>query len=164
MAAGTCTGVAAALLFSVLGTGTIALLPHAARFLYWAYPVRHLGHGALYRYEVNASQNAAFYIFALLFFPLLGTGLAAWSGLVVAGRTGQRPDDGGGGHAPPRPDPPPPGSGRRHDHQPSGAACRSPHQAPSNGAPTGDRKKSTRCRAAPNGFPSPSAISAAAGC
>ena len=82
MAAGTCTGVAAALLFSVLGTGTIALLPHAARFLYWAYPVRHLGHGALYRYEVNASQNAAFYIFALLFFPLLGTGLAAWGGLL----------------------------------------------------------------------------------
>ena len=115
VAAGWCAGMAAALVVSVLGTSMAALLPHQARFLSWAYPVGHLAHGPLYRYEVSVSQNAALYIFVLLFFPLLGAGLGAWAGLAVAGRPGPRPGGGGGGgpSAPPRVPPPPPGGRAR---------------------------------------------------
>jgi hypothetical protein len=121
VAAGWCAGITAALVVSVLETGTAALLPHQARLLSWAYPIRHLAHGPLYRYEVGMSQNAAIYIFVLVFFPLLGAGLGAWGGLTVAGRPGSRPGGSGGGgpSAPPQLPPPPPGGrARGHGHQP----------------------------------------------
>jgi hypothetical protein len=108
--AGLSAGAAAALVFAVLGTAAAALLPYRAGLLSWAYPIHHLSHGALYRYEVGVSQNAAVYLFVLLFFPLLGAGLGAWGGLAVAGRPGQRPGGGGGGGRVP-PLVPPPGSG-----------------------------------------------------
>jgi hypothetical protein len=106
--AGLCAGVAAALAVSALGTGTAVLLPHEPALLSWAYPVRDLAHGALYRYVAGLSQATAAYIFALLLFPLIGAGLGAWAGMSIAGPPGQRP---GGGGDPPAPvhDPPPPG-------------------------------------------------------
>lgn len=113
VAAGWCAGTAAALVVSVLATGMAAVLPHQARFFSWAYPVGHLAHGPLYRYEVGVSQNAAIYIFVLLFFPLLGAGLGAWGGLAVAARPGSRPGGGGGGPSAPRVPPPPPGGRAR---------------------------------------------------
>lgn len=108
--AGLGAGLTGALALSVAGTGAAALLPHAPRLLAWAYPMSHLtGPGAI-RYEVNVSQAAAFYLIALMFFPLLGAGLAAWGGLAVAGRPGSKPGGGGGGGpAPPAPVPPPGG-------------------------------------------------------
>jgi hypothetical protein len=129
--AGACAGVAAALLVTVLETAMIAFLPHQPALLSWAYPVRHLAHGALYRYEVNLSQGAAVYLFALFFFPLLGAGLGAWGGLSTLARPGRYP---GGGPPPPPPPPPPapatpPPGGRdlRHSHQP--AVLPNGHQA-----------------------------------
>ncbi len=132
-ATGACAGAAAALVVSVLGTGAAALLPHEARLLYWAYPVRHLAHGALYRYEVNVSQGAAAYIFVLLFFPLLGAGLANLGALIAVGQPSQRPGGGNGGGPPP----PPPSSaasqrrpGLGHPHPATHPARRSLHHAP----------------------------------
>src|SRR5205085_10109681 len=97
VAAGLSVGVTAALVFSVLGTATAALLPYEARLLSWAYPVHHLARGAMYQYEVNVSQNAAFYLFALMFFPLLGAGVGAWGGLVDAALPVMWRCGGGGG-------------------------------------------------------------------
>jgi hypothetical protein len=89
----------------------VALLPHETGLLYWAYPVRHLSPGALYRFEINVSQNAAAYLIVLMLFPLLGAGLGAWAGMATAELPGHRPRGGG----PRRPAAPiqPPGSGGR---------------------------------------------------
>ncbi len=105
--AGLCAGVTGALILSVTGTGMVALLPHAARLLAWAYPMRHLTQAGTIRYELNVSEAAAWYLLALMFFPLFGVGLAAWGGLAAAGRPGSRPGGRGGGSAPPAPAAPP---------------------------------------------------------
>jgi hypothetical protein len=117
--AGLCGGVAAALVASVLSTGTIALLPHEATLLQWAMAHSRLfvgpaGHGTPHEYAVTSSAAAAGYVALLIFAPLLGCGLSAWGGLAAAGRPdrpGGRP--GGGGPPVPEPAPPPPGGGRR---------------------------------------------------
>jgi hypothetical protein len=117
--AGLCGGVAAALVASVLSTGTIALLPHEATLLQWAMAHSRLfvgpaGHGTPHEYAVTSSAAAAGYVALLIFAPLLGCGLSAWGGLAAVGRPdrpGGRP--GGGGPSAPEPAPPPPGGGRR---------------------------------------------------
>jgi hypothetical protein len=129
VAAGLCAGAVAALLFCVLSTGTIALLPHNAKPILWVFakprpPVWTLGGGhlprpsmynpALYQFEMSVADTAAGYLLALICFPLFGSGLGAWGGLVAAGRPGRRPGGGGGGGAP-EPEPPPPDGGRRVD-------------------------------------------------
>jgi hypothetical protein len=117
LAAGLSAGMAAALLVSVLGTGMVALLPHETGLLYWAYPVRHLAPGALYRFEVNVSQNASAYLIVLMLFPLLGAGLGAWAGMATASLPGHRPG-GGGPRRPAAPIPPPGSGGRGFDRPP----------------------------------------------
>jgi hypothetical protein len=134
MAAGLCVGAVAALLFCVLSTGTIALLPHAAKPLLWVFakprpPVwtltgGHLPHPtmynpALYQFEMSVAGTAAGYLLALICFPLFGAGLGAWGGLFAAGYSGRRPGGGGGGGES-EPGPPPPDGGRRtaDDHPP----------------------------------------------
>ncbi len=115
LAAGLCAGIVAALLVSVLGTGMVALLPHETGLLYWAYPVRQLAPGALYRFEVSVSQNASAYLIVLMLFPLLGAGLGAWAGMATAELPGHRPRGGGGPRRPAAPIPPPGSGGRAPD-------------------------------------------------
>jgi hypothetical protein len=121
-AAGVCVGVAAALLVSVLGITTIALIPHAAGSIQWTLPGRIFdpSHGhpltpdSVTDFEVSVSHAAAGYLLVLILFPVLGAGLGAWGGLFAAGNPGQTPGGGGGGGGPedPEPDPGSPDGGR----------------------------------------------------
>ena len=113
VAAGLCAGAAAALVASVLGVSTIALLPHEAARLQWALPARQAQPGSLYKFEVSVSDSAAGHLLVLALFPLLGAGLGAWGGLYGAGRPGRRSGGGGGGGHGPAPAPAPPGGARR---------------------------------------------------
>src|SRR5262249_57446428 len=126
MAAGLCAGAVAALLFCVLSTGTVALLPHMVKPLLWVFtkprsPVwAHAGghlprpsmyNPALYQFEMGVANTAAGYLLALICFPLFGAGLGAWGGLFAAGYSGRRPGGGGGGGGgTPGPGSPPPAS------------------------------------------------------
>jgi hypothetical protein len=112
-AAGLCTGAAAALIVTVLGISTIALMPNVASSLRWTLPSAHLPPGSASLFEVSFTEAAAGYLLVLIIFPLLGAGLGAWGGLFVADNPGRRPGEdggGGGGRGPDSPvDPPPPG-------------------------------------------------------
>jgi hypothetical protein len=113
MAAGLCAGAVVALVFCLLSTGTVALLPHMAKPLLWVFskprpPVwalrgAHLHfprlgnyNAALYQFEMSIADTVAGYLPALICFPLFGAGLGAWGGLLAAGRP-SRPSGGGGG-------------------------------------------------------------------
>ena len=118
VAAGLCAGAAAALVVSVLGISTIALLPHEAARLQWALPSGHVLPGSVYAFEVSLSDSAAGHLLVLILAPLLFAGLGAWGGLYGAGPPGRRPRrrrGGGGGHGPAPAPPPPGGGGRRGD-------------------------------------------------
>lgn len=114
LAAGACVGFVAALVASVLGSATIALLPHAASALRWTLPGRHAMAGSVYDFEVGLTEAGAGFLLVLIIFPVVGTGLGAWAGM-FAGDSGLRPDGGGGGGGGPGgpgPEPRPPGGGR----------------------------------------------------
>jgi hypothetical protein len=119
LAAGACTGVAAAMVLSILGMSTIALVPQDARVLQWTLPGQHLQPGTVYAFEVSLSQAAAGFLLVLLIFPLLGAGLGAWGGLYAEQRRNP-PGGGGGGRGPRGKDPiiPPPPGGRQLDPKP----------------------------------------------
>ena len=121
VAAGLCAGAAAALVVTVLGLSTIALLPHELTHMQWALSGPHQAAGPVYEFEMSVSDTAAGHLLAFVLFPLLGAGLGAWGGLYAAGQPGQRPGGGGGGGQPPGPAPAPPGGGRRpaDDRQPA---------------------------------------------
>jgi hypothetical protein len=111
--AGLCAGAAAALLVSVLGISTIALVPHAASSLQWTLPGGHHTPGSAYSFEVSFTEAAAGYLLVLIAFPVLGAGLGAWGGLFVADNPGTQPGDGGGGgRGPDNPVAPQPPGGR----------------------------------------------------
>ena len=114
--AGVLANLSGALIVTVLGTGTIALMLHAA----WLRTVldhgHHLNAVVLYSHELDASDNAAAYLVMCLIFPIiavftsvLAAGLA-WGSPAAASQGG--PPRGGG---PGQPDPAPglPGGVRR---------------------------------------------------
>jgi hypothetical protein len=71
---------------------------------------------SVFAFEVSLADSAAGYLPALIVFPLLGAGLAAWGGLWAAGSAGQGPGNGGGGGGLEGPPPPPsPPGGRSLD-------------------------------------------------
>lgn len=131
LAAGLCAGAVAALLVSILRTGTVALLPHMVKPLLWVFTDSHLPswrsglphtprpsvyNPALAQFETSIADTSAGYLLALVFFPLFGAGLGAWGGLVAAGPSHRPGRGGGGGGGPePRPEPSPPDGGRRRD-------------------------------------------------
>jgi hypothetical protein len=132
VAAGLCAGAVAGLLVSVLGTSTVALLPHEANRLTWTLPYRYAeprspawllqyrpaAPDAVYEFEVGVSDSAAGYLIVLVFFPVFGAGLGAWGGLYGAGQPRRRPGGGGGGGSGgPAPVPPPPDEDVRHDDE-----------------------------------------------
>jgi hypothetical protein len=128
VAAGLCAGAAAGLLFTVLSTGTVALLPHLVPPLHWVFSQPpspawllsppHTPHPSMFnptlaQFEVSVADTSAGYLLALVCFPLLGAGLGAWGGLFAAGPSHRPGGGGGGGGRGPRPGPPPPNGGRR---------------------------------------------------
>ncbi len=102
------TGIGA-LVVTVLGTGTIALMPRAGWALRWLYPGQHLLAAVTYNRELTASVRAGGYDLILLFFPVIGLliGLAASTS---AGQPGPPPD--GDGLPGPESAPDPPDSGQ----------------------------------------------------
>jgi len=114
VAAGLCAGAGAALLVSVLGLGTTALLPREVGRFQWVLPNWHVQPAIVFRFELGFSHSAAGYLLVFIACPLLGAGLGAWGGLFAAGQPGRRPRGGGGGGGPdgPPPVPPPPAWGR----------------------------------------------------
>lgn len=87
-----------ALIVTVLGTGTIALMPRSGWLLSWLYPGQHLVAAVARGRELWASVRASGYFAILLTFPVIGLvmGLAAGGAVAQPG-----PPSGGGG--PPRP-------------------------------------------------------------
>ncbi len=96
--AGLCTGVAAALVVTVLSTATIALLPHDALLRNWA--SAHIDHwtsilgpvtsvtGPRLGYVAGNSSFAAGFLVVLLLAPLAGCAVGALAGRAAAGRPG----------------------------------------------------------------------------
>ncbi|HKR70435.1 MAG TPA: hypothetical protein VJT16_16470 [Streptosporangiaceae bacterium] len=100
VAAGLVAGLTGAMLAVLLGTATIALLPHDSQLLGWLYP--HLSHAATLPAEQGAGGNAAGYLLLLLAVPFAGLGAASVAVLIANPDPTQPP---GGGH--PRGDDPP---------------------------------------------------------
>lgn len=65
------TGIGA-LMVTVLGTCTIALMPRTGWMLHWLYPGQHLSAAVAYNRELVASVEAGGYGLALLIFPVIG--------------------------------------------------------------------------------------------
>ena len=103
---------------TVLGTGTVALMPRAAWLRHWLYPGQHLLAAAASSRELAASSSAQTYGLIMVAFPVIGLGLSVFSGLCAWGEsaTGESgPRRGGGGRPGPEPVPDPPDGGRLAD-------------------------------------------------
>ena len=108
VAAGLVAGLTGAMLAVLLGTATIALLPHDSQLLGWLYP--HLSHAAILPAEQGAGGNAAGYLLLLLAIPFAGLGAGSVAVLIANPDPTQPP--GGGrprGDDPPAIPPPPDG-------------------------------------------------------
>jgi hypothetical protein len=96
----------------LLGTATIALLPHDRQLLDWLYP--HLSHAGALAAEQGAGGNAAGYLLLLLAVPFAGLGAGSVAALIANPDQAQPP--GGGrphGDDPPAVPPPPDGGADR---------------------------------------------------
>jgi hypothetical protein len=81
VAAGLVAGLTGAMLAVLLGTATIALLPHDSQLLGWLYP--HLSHAATLPAEQGAGGNAAGYLLLLLAVPFAGLGVGSIAALIA---------------------------------------------------------------------------------
>jgi hypothetical protein len=104
VAAGFLTTGVGALIVTVLGTGTVALMPRAGWLLRWLYPGQRLGAAVEYHRELAASMNVSGYAtigygWILLAFPIIGLVLgvlgSAWANNVTSGDPGSPPGGGG---------------------------------------------------------------------
>ena len=121
-----------ALIVTVAGTGTIALMARSGWLLHWLYPGQHLSAAAAYGRELTAGMNASGYGQMLLLFPIvglvMGAGGSAWAHNLTSG-PGLPP--GGGGPPGPEPTPDPPAGGQAG---PPAGTRQAPHGAPRNRA------------------------------
>jgi hypothetical protein len=103
VAAGFLATAVGALVVSVLGTVTIALMPRAAWVLHWLYPGQRLSAAIAHTYELTASVRSGGYGLIMLVFPVVGliVGLVAGGLAVDAPPTGAPPGGGGGEPGPP---------------------------------------------------------------
>jgi len=93
-AAGFLATAVGALIVTVLGTGTIALMPRAGWLLHWLYPGQHLSAAVAYSRELTASVQAGGYGLVLLIFPVIGLAMGLASS-VSADQPGPPPGCGG---------------------------------------------------------------------
>jgi hypothetical protein len=108
------TGVGA-LIVTVLGAGTIALMPRAAWLQHWLYPGQHLLATVAYGRDFSASSHTQGYGLMLLLFPVIGLLFGTILG-PSASSYGPAPGGGGPPDPPgPEPAPDPPDGGRRAD-------------------------------------------------
>jgi hypothetical protein len=102
------TGVGA-LIVTVLGTGTVALMPRAAWLRHWLYPGQHLLAAVVSNRELAASSSTQTYGLIMVTFPVIGLllGIVSINAAISSG-----PSPGGGGPPGPDPVPDPPDGGR----------------------------------------------------
>jgi hypothetical protein len=117
-AAGVVSGGVGVVFFTVLGTGTTALLVRSAWVRGLLYHGQHLTASAIYGRELFAAQDVTGYAFLCVAFPIIGL-MMGLAGAGYANATGTLPD---GGRPPgppgptgPEPLPDPPDSGRLAD-------------------------------------------------
>ena len=138
------TGVGA-LIVTVLGTGTVALMPRAAWLRHLLYPGQHLLAAAVLSQDFTASNRVGGYGLVLVAFPVIGVVLGLFGVALTApmARSGSSPGGGGppGPAGPPGPEPvpDPPDGGRLAD---AGAAADGPAVLPGRpGASARDRRE-----------------------
>ena len=126
------TGVGA-LIVTVLGAGTIALMPRAAWLQHWLYPGQHLVAAVAYSRDFSASSHAQGYGLMLLIFPVIGLLLGMCLG-PSASSYGTSPS-GGGPPGPPGPEPvpDPPDGGRLADLSEEGRLADLSEEGPDRG-------------------------------
>jgi hypothetical protein len=111
VAAGFLATAVGALMVTVLGSATIALMPRAGWVLHWLYPGQHLPAAVAYAHQLAASVRADNYGMILLVFPVIGLLMGmAGGGLAFPAPLADPPAGGGGPPGPPgHPAPDPPG-------------------------------------------------------
>jgi hypothetical protein len=107
--AGVLASLSGALIVTVAGMGTIALMLHAAWLRTLFDHGQQLNAVVLYSHELDASSNAQGYLLMCLAFPVIGLVMGAMAAAVVGGSAsaagqGGPPRDGGPGPAPDQPD------------------------------------------------------------
>jgi hypothetical protein len=113
--AGVLANLSGALIVTVLGTGTIAAMLHAAWLRTWFDHGHHLNAVVLYSHELDASDNAAAYLVMCLGFPVIAMFMSILTAGLVWGSpsaAGQGGPPRGGGPGQPGPAPGQPGGGR----------------------------------------------------
>jgi hypothetical protein len=70
---------AGALIVTVLGTATIALMPRAAWLRHWLFPGQHLLAAAIRSHELAANSSVGGYGLILIGFPVIGLALGSFS-------------------------------------------------------------------------------------
>lgn len=114
--AGVLASLSGALIVTVAGTGTIALMLHAAWLRTLFDQGQHLNAVVLYSHELDASSNAQGYLLMCLAFPIIGLFMGTMAAAVVWGSpsaAGQGGPPRGGEPGEPGPAPDQPGGGRR---------------------------------------------------
>jgi hypothetical protein len=114
--AGVLASLSGALIVTVAGTGTIALMLHAAWLRTLFDQGQHLNAVVLYSHELDASSNAQGYLLMCLAFPIIGLFMGTMAAAVVWGSpsaAGQGGPPRGGGPGEPGPAPVQPDGGRR---------------------------------------------------
>lgn len=101
--AGVLAAAGGAMLVTVLGTVTIALMARAGWAAHWLYPGQHLPAALAYHHEITASVHAVNYGIVLLVFPVIGLIMGLAGGGFAAGPTAQPAGSPPGGGGPPRP-------------------------------------------------------------
>jgi hypothetical protein len=107
-----------ALMVTVLGTGTVALMPRAAWLRRWLYPGQHLLAAAVHSHEFTASNRVGGYGLILVAFPVIGVLLGMFGVAMTDLATSPGSSPGGDGPpGPPGPEPVPdsPDDGRLAD-------------------------------------------------
>jgi len=115
IAAGLLANGLAAMVTSILGTGTALLMVRFPVLVHWFTHGRPLTALAAYRYELNTVSNVGGYTLMLMFFPVIGLIMSCLA-VAITGpvpRESGSPGSGGGPPGPgPEPEPAPPGGGR----------------------------------------------------
>jgi hypothetical protein len=96
---------------TVLGTGTVALMPRAAWLRNLLYPGQHLLPAVAYSREFAASERVGGYGLILLAFPVIGLVIGLFGVAIGDSATSSGSSPGGGGPPGPEPVPDPPDRG-----------------------------------------------------
>jgi hypothetical protein len=103
------------LVVTVLGTGTVALMPRAAWLRNLLYPGQHLLPAVAYSHEFAASERVGGYGLILLAFPVIGLVMGLFGVAIGNSATSSGSSPGGGGPPGPEPVPDPPDRGLAAD-------------------------------------------------